>query len=123
MERLLCPSSKPDARGKVIGVVKGYQAVQLIDEPFSFDEEAIKAGEGKGPLDGRFRFAAICQKAACNKWTGKNCGLISSLVDDESRHNIAPVFCPIVKDCRWHQEHGVTACTVCSSVVRHTQRA
>jgi hypothetical protein len=121
-EHLYCPSAQPNMPGsRVLGVVSGtpdaYEVAYLNEFLPVSDEILALAGEVKPTQV--LRFAAPCQEKKCCHFDGKDCRLVTRIV------NILPAVteglpaCLIRATCRWYQQEGKAACFRCPQVVTY----
>ena len=121
-EHLYCPSAQPNMPGsRVLGVVSGtpdaYEVAYLNELLPVSDEILALAGEVKPTQV--LRFAAPCQEKKCCHFDGKDCRLVTRIV------NILPAVteglpaCLIRATCRWYQQEGKAACFRCPQVVTY----
>ena len=64
-----------------------------------------------------FRFAARCAGNACQHFDGKDCRLVTRIVDMLPAVTEALPACRIRPECRWYQQEGRAACMRCPQVV------
>lgn len=113
----LCPSARCKEDAILLGVVQQDGSVGFLSERMKVDQFFVElAHQGRTP-EKRFRFADTCMKSACQQWTGSRCGVIDRLIADNPDFvgDLPP--CPIRSDCRWHKQHGASACAICPQVV------
>ena len=118
----LCPSARAEQGALLLGVVDSAQTVHFLTEPEVLTAELAEAVATTDAPEQEFRFANRCVKSGCNQWHGGRCGvidLVMSLNQHLPKPNQLPP-CAIRSQCRWHQQTGPTACTVCPFIVTDT---
>jgi hypothetical protein len=115
--RLTCPSAPCEAGNSLIGIVQPNGTVGLLKQPLVIDQQFVEAAREGRPPEKRFRFSTQCAQSGCEQWTGRNCGLVSRLLDHVTPLDRVPDNCPIHATCRWHAEHGTRACAICPRIV------
>lgn len=115
---LLCPSARCTVGARLLGIVGPDGTVGFVMPPLPVDERFVeRAHQGRAP-ERRFRFANRCMEDACGYWTGDRCGVIDAAVaalTDDASDEIRP--CAIRASCRWFNQHGRPACSVCPLIV------
>jgi hypothetical protein len=123
----LCPSATAAPGALLIGVVDEKGRVSNVVTPLTIDEAFVEVATLHGPLGKRFRFSAPCQEGRCGHWQASRCTLIGKLhsaaVDaGEAKNSGAGLIpCAIRSQCRWWQQRGREACSVCPVVVTDQQ--
>lgn len=125
----LCPSARAEEGALLLGVVGPDQSVRMLREPELLTPELTEAIAAVKEPEKHFRFANRCVKSGCNQWHGGRCGVID-LVMSFNQHLTEPIqagpvqgdlpllpVCGIRSQCRWHQQTGPSACTVCPFIV------
>ena len=115
----LCPSARAEEGALLLGVVGPGQSVRMLTEPEPLTSELIEAVAAVGEPEKHFRFANRCVKSGCNQWQGGRCGVIDVFMAVNQHIAAATVLpdCAIRSQCRWHQQAGPSACTVCPFIV------
>jgi hypothetical protein len=119
-ESLLCPSAHPEmARSRIFGVVGG-----TAEEPrVAFLEQTLQPSAGMSALRERvkpievFRIAATCVESSCRHYDGKDCQLVTRIVQILPAVADALPACRVRADCRWFAQEGKPACLRCPQVV------
>ncbi|WP_018620044.1 hypothetical protein [Spirosoma luteum] len=115
----LCPSARAEEGALLLGVVGPDQAVRMLSEPERLTPELTEAIAAVDEPEKHFRFANRCVKSGCNQWQGGRCGVIDRVMS-VNQHLAASTSlpnCAIRLQCRWHQQSGPSACTVCPFIV------
>ncbi|MBD2702212.1 hypothetical protein IC229_16285 [Spirosoma sp. BT702] len=115
----LCPSARAEEGALLLGVVGPDQSVSLLKEPELLTTELTEAVTSIDAPERHFRFANRCVKSGCNQWREGRCGVID-LVMSFNKHLSEPTalpFCAIRSQCRWHQQVGPTACSICPFII------
>jgi hypothetical protein len=121
---LMCPSAQPDMEDcRVLGVVTGEPQAprtayltQIL--PATSD---ILAMAGSAPVGEVFRLAARCEESKCTHFDGRDCKLVTRIV------NILPAVvdtlpvCMIRAECRWFAQEGRPACFRCPQVITRVE--
>ena len=118
-EPVLCPSSRCEDGHILLGVVQADGTVGFLSERMTLGLEFVEiASKGRRP-EKRFRFASTCVKTACRQWKGGRCGVIDQVLDSvpAALRSTRLAQCSIRDQCRWHQQEGDEACTVCPLVI------
>jgi hypothetical protein len=121
-EHLYCPSAQPNMPGsRVLGVVSGtpdaYEVAYLNEFLPVSDEILALAGEVKPTQV--LRFAAPCQEKKCCHFDGKDCRLVTRIVNILPAGTEGLPACLIRATCRWYQQEGKAACFRCPQVVTY----
>lgn len=113
-----CPSSVAEVGSQLIGVVGPEGRVAFLGTPLPVTESFLEvARQGRKP-EQRFRFAGPCHEGRCSQWTGTRCGVADTVVEAlETDLEAALRPCLIREACRWWQQQGRAACSVCEQVV------
>ncbi len=105
--------------GRVFGVVGGTAAeprLAYLDQAAEPTEELLALSRPVRPTE-VFRMAAPCVESKCTHFDGKDCRLVTRIVQ------ILPAVvdmlpaCAIRKECRWFEQEGRSACFRCPQVV------
>lgn len=116
----LCPSARPEMEGAVaFGVVAGeVGAPRLVhfDEPQPVTEELLALARPAEPAE-VFRFAAPCAGHACGHFDGRDCRLVTRVVQILPAAVSALPPCTLRPECRWWQQEGKAACLRCPQIV------
>jgi hypothetical protein len=130
-QSLLCPSARCESGAILVGIAMPDGRIAYAADRLVIDEAFVQTAQAGRSPESRFRFASRCAQGACRQWTGQQCGVIervlelapaSDQITDEITNEIAgeaaglPV-CSIRMSCRWYQQRGATACSVCSLVL------
>jgi hypothetical protein len=116
----LCPSARPESPdGVVFGIISGTveaPRVAYLKQPQPITEELLAKAGPVTPAE-IFRTASPCATKGCQHFDGKDCRLVSRVVE-----NLPPVAaelppCSIRRDCRWWQQEGSAACMRCPQVI------
>ncbi len=115
----LCPSARAEEGALLLGVVGPDQAVRMLLEPEPLTPELAEAVAAVGEPEKHFRFANRCVKSGCNQWNGGRCGVVDRImaVNQHLTESRALPACGIRSQCRWYQQSGPLACTVCPFIV------
>ncbi len=115
----LCPSARAQEGALVLGVVGPDRTVRMLSKPEPVTTDVAEAVSAMDAPEQQFRFANRCVKSGCHQWTEGRCGVID-LVMSFNRHLAEPIAlpaCAIRPQCRWHQQNGPVACTVCPFII------
>ncbi len=120
-ERLpvMCPSSRCEEGHVLLGIVQADGKIGYLPERLEVDSDFVQiARQGRAP-EKRFRFSSKCAESGCKQWTGSACGVIHKVLAGYPRAKrvSSPADCSIREQCRWHQQEGPKACTVCPLVI------
>jgi hypothetical protein len=118
-----CPSAQPEMAGSVaFGVIEG-----TVEEPrlvhltraLPVTDELLALSGPVAPTE-VFRFAAPCAGQACQHFDGKDCRLVTRIVQilPSSTSELPP--CSLRPTCRWWQQEGKAACMRCPQIVTET---
>ena len=116
---ILCPSSRCQKGAVLLGLVGPDGIVSYISEKMVVNQEFVQiARRGRTP-EKRFRFAGKCVEGACKQWAGNECGVIDEVFNslDVSGESVEIPNCSIRPQCRWYQQRGAAACSVCPFVI------
>lgn len=116
---VMCPSARCQKGAVLLGVVGSDGTVSFIPEKMVINDEFVQiAREGRTP-EKRFRFAGKCVENACKQWAGHECGVIDEVLKsvDVSGESVDLPNCSIRPQCRWYQQRGASACSVCPFVI------
>lgn len=123
----LCPSSRCQEGAILLGIVLPDGSVAFAKDRVVVDGGFVQNATlpGSRPAESRFRFSSPCARGACHQWTGSRCGVIDSVVADAEQAGYAldgPLpECSIREHCRWFEQTGAAACSVCDLVVTDTR--
>jgi hypothetical protein len=117
-DNILCPSFKCQEGSVLLGIVQKDGRVSFVGQKMLIDKDFVKiANEGRTP-EKRFRFSNKCAKTSCEQWTGSRCSVIDKVIDIlGAKDQIDLPACPIREECRWFNQCGSKACTVCPEVI------
>ncbi|HEY0263388.1 MAG TPA: hypothetical protein VGC07_02590 [Granulicella sp.] len=117
---LLCPSAQPEMKGsRVLGVIEGTPeapAVSYINQHLPVTPDVLELASPARPTQ-VMRFAAPCQEKLCRHFDGKDCNLVTRIVQILPAVTEALPACLIRLECRWYQQAGREACRRCPQVV------
>jgi hypothetical protein len=120
---VLCPSAQPDIAGSMaFGVVGGTAEnprVAWIEKPVPVTGDLL-ALTGPVPPTQVLRIAAPCQGKACCHFDGKDCRLVTRLVQLIPAMSESLPACRIRPDCRWFLQEGGAACRRCPQIVTYS---
>lgn len=119
-QHLMCPSAQPEMQGsRVLGVVGGTAdapAVAYLNQFLPVTDEIIALAQPAKPTQ-VMRFAAPCQEKLCSHFDGKDCGLVTRIVQILPAVTEALPACLIRATCRWFAQEGRAACQRCPQIV------
>jgi hypothetical protein len=123
--QILCPSSRCELGAILLGIVMPNGQVAFSANHIVIDEEFVRIAKEAGSPEHRLRFSGLCVQGACKQWTGSRCGVIGQVLEavpeaERTSENDLPE-CSIRVQCRWFQQEGALACSVCSFVVTDTR--
>jgi len=115
----LCPSARCEEGAILLGVLRDDGTVGLLPQRIIMDRESVQLAESQGYPEKRFRFANSCAEDKCAQWTGKKCGVIGVLFTETKKKGLTetPKKCSIREVCRWFDQEGISACSVCPLVI------
>lgn len=118
-----CPSAQPEMADSVaFGVIEGTaEEPQLIHltRTLPVTNELLALSGPVSPTE-VFRFAAPCAGHSCQHFDGKDCRLVTRIVQilPPVASGIPP--CSLRPTCRWWQQEGKEACMRCPQIVTET---
>lgn len=116
----LCPSARPESPdGVVFGIISGTvetPRVAYLKQPQPITEELIAKASPVTPAE-IFRTASPCEAKGCQHFDGKDCRLVSRVVENLPSVVAELPPCSIRRDCRWWQQEGKAACLRCPQVI------
>ena len=126
---ILCPSAQCHEGAILLGIVLPDGRVAFTEGRTIVDREfvTIATSDGRRAPERRFRFSSPCAQSACRQWTGAECGVITSALEEGRSQNPDPAnaqtlqACAIRGDCRWFLQAGADACAVCDLIVTETR--
>jgi hypothetical protein len=101
------------------GVVAGEPGAPLLahfTEPLPVTEELLNAARPVAPTE-VFRFAAPCAGHACGHFDGRDCRLVTRIVQILPLAVSGLPACALRPECRWWQQEGKAACLRCPQIV------
>lgn len=120
---ILCPSSRCQPGAILLGIVLSDGSVAFAKDRIAVDGAFVEnARQGRAP-ESRFRFSTPCASSGCQQWTGNRCGVIDSVLDQVGRTGLADSLpeCSIRGQCRWFDQSGSRACSICDRIVTETR--
>jgi len=118
--RIMCPSSVCSEGATLLGIVKGNGTISFVKEKLTVTKNFVEISKTGRKPESRFRFANTCLQAPCVHWKENKCSLVDNMVNVFSKVaadvNDLPE-CTIRSDCRWYDQHGSKACTVCPYLI------
>lgn len=124
-DTILCPSARCESGAILLGIVLPDGKVAFARDRVVVDESFVQiARSGRAP-ESRFRFSTSCARDACKQWTGERCGVIDIVLGHWGDNEVLPPLseCSIRPQCRWYQQVGRSACSVCPLVITDTSVA
>jgi len=116
----LCPSAQPEMPGsRVFGVMGGTVQEPLLgylDQPAPATPELLALSGPVKPTE-VFRLAAPCVESACCHFDGRDCRLVTRIVQILPAVSEVLPACRIRQDCRWFRQEGRPACLRCPQVI------
>lgn len=117
---ILCPSAPCSLGALLIGRAVSPTEVAILPEPIVVNAAFVaEAGNHRAP-EKRFRFAAPCKAGGCSNWDGHKCTVPEVTSSILSSRDAGYPVCGIRSDCRWFDQDGFLACSLCVQVT--TQR-
>lgn len=107
-QRVLCPSQPIGLGTIVLGQVTSEGRLKRFAEISEVPTSLVEP-------DPSLRLAGPCHQAHCVHWR-ESCQLAAAIISP-TLDSKSPEECPIRQRCRWHLEHGPSACATCDSVV------
>ena len=116
-----CPSA-PCIEGALLVGIKTESGLAYVQPPTRVDAAFVARAQEMGHPEARFRFSLPCVESACPQWTGRGCGVVDHVIEEEQAGDVdAPLpNCAIRSTCRWFAQRGRAACAVCPRVVADT---
>jgi hypothetical protein len=116
----LCPSAQPEmsdcvAFGVVCGTVEAPQLIHFT-KPQPVTDELLALSHPVKPAE-VFRFAAPCAGHDCRHFDGRDCNLVTRVVQILPAATTSLPPCSIRAECRWWQQEGKAACMRCPQIV------
>ncbi|MBA3242408.1 MAG: nitrogen fixation protein [Acidobacteria bacterium] len=116
----LCPSAQPEMAGCVaLGAVCGTVEAPRLEhfaKPLPVNDELLALSAPVKPTE-VFRFAAPCAGNDCQHFDGRDCRLVTRVVQILPAAISSLPTCSIRADCRWWQQEGRAACMRCPQIV------
>jgi hypothetical protein len=116
----LCPSAPPNTvNGVVFGVVGGtaeLPRVGYLAKSVPITEEVLGSTAPVPPTE-VLRSAVSCAERGCRHFDGRECTLITRIVESLPRVVKHLPACSIRNNCRWWRQEGVDACLRCPQIV------
>ena len=116
----LCPSALPEMpQGRLFGVMGGSATeprLMYLDEAAPATESLLSLAGPVKPTE-VFRLAAPCVETKCCHFDGKDCQLVTRIVQILPAVVDSLPACSIRKECRWFHQEGRDACVRCPQVV------
>jgi hypothetical protein len=124
--QLLCPSARPEMEGSVafgvvVGTVEEPRTLHL-ERPLPVTDELLALSGPVAPAE-VFRFAAPCAGHDCQHFDGRDCRLVTRIVQILPSVSSRLPPCNIRSDCRWWQQEGRSACLRCPQIVTESYTA
>ena len=117
----LCPSAPAEVGASLIGIIGTDGRSSRLRTPLQVDNAFLEAAGAACDLGKRFRFSSPCAGDGCGHWRDEACGLIGEIRQRAAFAGLTGEAtlppCPIRAKCRWWQQDGGAACSVCSLVV------
>lgn len=100
----------------------GEPLLGYLREPRPVSAELLALAGPVAPTE-IFRFSAPCAGSACQHFDGRNCRLVSKVVQAVPAvvEKLPP--CRIRRTCRWWQQEGGAACRRCPLIVTESDHA
>jgi hypothetical protein len=116
---VMCPSGRCQKGAVLLGLVGSDGTVSFISEKMVINDEFVQIARAGRTPEKRFRFAGRCVEHACKQWAGHECGVIEEVLKsvDVSGESVDLPNCSIRPQCRWYQQKGALACSVCPFVI------
>jgi hypothetical protein len=103
------------AFGAVCGTVESPQLAHFA-EPLPVTQDLLALSHPVKPTE-VFRFAAPCAGDACRHFDGRDCNLVTRVVQILPAATTSLPPCTIRPECRWWQQEGKAACLRCPQIV------
>ena len=118
--RSLCPSSRCKPGAELIGVRQDDGTVAILPQPLPVDQDFVDiVSQNVLAPEQRFRFSNKCVEGGCSQWTGSRCGVVDQALTMLESVAAGLPECSIRPSCRWFQQSGKDACTVCPYIITH----
>jgi hypothetical protein len=109
----MCPSQSAD-RGTVL--LRRFSADGVLEY---FTESRPVAETDRAAGTGALRFAGVCHRSQCAYWND-SCQLAAAVIPpvvfSSATEGVGASPCALRGRCRWHIEHGPSACGTCEAV-------
>lgn len=115
----LCPSSPLEPGVVLVGVALTDGSIAYAADRVELGPEFVAAVKQADSPERLFRFAGPCRNQGCQQWTGGQCGVINRLVEVNSHIKTEEALpqCSIRPQCRWFNQEGAKACTLCPYII------
>jgi hypothetical protein len=104
---------------RVLGVMAGtvdQPRLAYLEEPAPASAEILSLSGPVKPTE-VFRLAAPCVETQCRHFDGKDCHLVTRIVQILPAVTEALPTCRIRPECRWFEQEGRLACLRCPQVI------
>jgi hypothetical protein len=114
----LCPSAPCKEDAILLGIIKKDGKVSFASKRIVVDKDFVEIAHTGRPPEKRFRFSAPCMRNGCEQWIQGRCRVIDETIrvfgtgDPDQLPN-----CAIRDQCRWYEQCGAAACSVCPEVI------
>jgi hypothetical protein len=116
-----CPSSMGQVGSTILGVVNPSGTIGFFEDAVEVTTEFLQEAGDLENIEKRFRFSNKCVQSGCKQWTGKECGVIKTVLALEGiPANSELPNCNIRANCRWFFQEGAKACNGCRYVITNT---
>jgi hypothetical protein len=110
---VMCPSQSADRGTVLLGSFTADGVLEYFTELRPVAETDRAAGTGA------LRFAGVCHRSQCAYWND-SCQLAAAIIPpavvSPTAKPVGATACALRDRCRWHIEHGPSACGICEAV-------
>jgi hypothetical protein len=114
----LCPSAPCKEDAILLGIVNRDGKVSFASKKIVVDSGFVEIAHGGRTPGKRFRFSAPCMKNGCEQWSQGRCRVIDEAIRIFGTRDPDELpKCAIRDQCRWFQQCGAAACSICPEVI------
>ena len=123
----MCPSAPPKAGSVLLGVMGPHGRMAYLPSAPVVDDEMLETLVEDDPNATGYRFAGACLTSGCIYWAADRCHVPDKVRRDRHQAGLPAAVqadalpeCAIRPACRWWQQDGPDACSLCPLVsTRH----
>lgn len=115
---LLCPSAAFTPESFLFGILNSSGTINYTDDPIALTDDILDTISSIPFPEKHFRFTTRCHHGNCEQWNDGKCSVAASFhhANEVLKHENA-IPCCLEKACRWFNQEGVFACSVCKYIV------